>query len=372
MKLVFKISLLGLLLLIVTGCKKKTNNSFSISGNLKSAKNEKLLLSKIEDISNNKQVFIDSIKVNKKGNFNVVYILKPGIYRLGFKNKNTLLAIDKEQQLKLKGKNFENLKIKGSKDTKLLQSYEKFRKKSLQRLVTSIRLKIKNLKRKERNFSKIATLRELEVSNYKLHLIGLMQFIKDKMGTSIAIYPTSTRWIGGKYIPFLDSLVTAFNKQHPNSDITSKLKERIAILKRTNIGAKVPNIILKDSSNTLKSLDSIKGRITLIDFWASWCPPCRTESVLLKKLYDNYHSKGFEIYSISLDSKRKNWIKAIKNDQRNWTNVSSLNGFTNIIAKQFGITSLPFNILLDEQKNIIAVNIYGEKLASKIKELNQN
>jgi thiol-disulfide isomerase/thioredoxin len=372
LKITFKISVITLLLLVVLGCKDKVNNSFSLSGTIKSAKNKILVLSKIEDISSNKAVIIDSIQVNRKGGFNVVYILKPGVYSLKFNNKSALLAIDKEQQLKIKGKDFEHLKIKGSKDTKLLLAYEKFRKKSLNRLVTAVRLKIKSLKGKQADFSTIAKLRDLEVNNYKLHLEELMRFVKEKMGTSIAVYPTSTRWIGGKYLPFLDSLAIAFNEKHPNAAITKKLKERIAILKRTNIGTKVPNIILADSSNIFKSLDSIKGKIILVDFWASWCPPCRTESVLLNHLYEKFHAKGFEIYSISLDTKRKNWVTAIKKDQRVWVNVSSLKGFDTDISNKLGITSLPFNMLLDEQNNIVAVNIFGDKLTTKIDQLFTN
>lgn len=373
MKFTFtKKSVLSLFIIALLSCKEKRSDSFSISGNIKSAKNDTLILSKIEDLYKNKAIIIDSIAVNRKGGFNSVYILKPGIYTLKFNNKSTLLAIDKGQQLKIKGKDFEHLKVKGSKDTKLLQQYEQFRKASLNRLVTSIRLKIKNLKGKETSLSEIIKLRQLEVSNYQLHLEELMNFVKEKMGTSVAIYPTSSRWIGGKNIPFLDSLVDAFNVQHPNTAITSKLKDRITILKRTTIGTKVQNIILPDSTNAFKSLETLKGKITLVDFWASWCPPCRTESDLLNSLYKKHHIKGFEIFSISLDSKRKNWLNAVKKDNRNWINVSSLKGFNTITARNLGITSLPFNLLLDEHQNIIAVNIFGEELATKINTLFSN
>jgi thiol-disulfide isomerase/thioredoxin len=372
LKITFKISVSTFLFFCVLSCADRTNNSFSLSGTIKSAKNQSLVLSKIEDITSNTSVIMDSIQVNRKGEFNVVYILRPGIYSLKFNTKSILLAIDKGQQLKIKGKDFEHLKINGSKDTKLLLSYEKFRKESLKRLVTSVRLKIKNLKGSQANFSTIAKLRDLEVYNYKLHLEELMNFIKEKMGTSIAIYATSTRWIGGKHLSFLDSLVNAFDKKHPKNKITLKLKKRLNILKRRNIGTKFPNIMLTDSSNTFKNLDSITGKIKLIDFWASWCPPCRTESVLLNQLYKKYHPNGFVIYSISLDTKRKNWVNAIKKDHRIWVNVSSLKGFDTDISNKLGITSLPFNLLLDEQNNIIGVNIFGNKLTTKINQLFTN
>ncbi len=350
-------------------CQEKGNNSFSISGKIKSIKNSKLILSKFNDFQQNKTVVIDTITVNRKGEFNSVYVLKPGIFKLEYKNKTILLAIDKGQQLRIKGDNFESLKIKGSKDTKLLMKYEKLRQISLNKLVIALRNKIAKLKKEGASTSKITELRLLEVNNYQLHLKNLMQFVKEKMGASIAIYPTSTRWIGGEYLPFLDTLVAEFAIQHPNSKITSKLKERVAILKKTSLGAKMVNISIPDTTLVNINLKQVKGKYTLIDFWASWCPPCRTESVLLNNLYDNYHKKGFEIYSISLDSKKESWLKAIKKDNRKWINVSNLKGFNTSIAKEYGISALPFNILMDENQNIIAVNIYGEALKLKLKSL---
>jgi len=360
------------LILLLFSCKEPNNNSFSISGNIKSIKNKELILSKIEDFQKNKTAVIDTIAVNRKGGFNSVYVLKPGVFQLKFNDKNILLAIDKGQQLKIKGVDFEHLKIEGSKDTKLLKTYEIFRKASLTKLVFAVRNTIKKLKKEGTKSSKIAELRQLEVHNYQLHLEELMNFVKEKMGTSIAIYPTSTRWIGGKHLPFLDSLVVAFQSKHPNSTITPKLKKRIAILKRTSIGANLENIQLPDSTLININLKTVKGNYTLIDFWASWCPPCRTESVLLTNLYKKYHTKGFQIYSISLDFKREKWLKAIKKDNRNWVNVSSLKGFNTSAATDFGITALPFNILIDENQNIIAVNIFGEKLKQKVPSLFSN
>jgi thiol-disulfide isomerase/thioredoxin len=126
---------------------------------------------------------------------------------------------------------------------------------------------------------------------------------------------------------------------------------------------------MTDANGTIIELDSVRKKYTLIDFWASWCPPCRTESSLLNSLYSNYNSKGFEIYGIYLDSKSESWLKAIEKDQRIWPNVSSVEGFKTPISIEFGITALPTNFLIDETGKIIASNIHGKQLKTKIETL---
>ena len=123
---------------------------------------------------------------------------------------------------------------------------------------------------------------------------------------------------------------------------------------------------MPNSSNETISLNNIQKKYTLIDFWASWCPPCRTESKLLNSLYSAYNAKGFEIYGISLDSKRESWLNAIEKDQRNWTEVSTVEGFKTPVSAAYGITSLPTNFLIDASGKIVAVNIHGRELKAKI------
>lgn len=371
MKLYRKFNFLSLafLVLIFNGCSTKNNNSFIISGSISNLETDYIILSQIENIQTKKTILIDTLKVNKRGKFNAVYFLEPNIYNLTFDNKKTLqLAIDKGQHLEIKGNTTEDLKVSGSSDTELLTDYETFRKASLKRLVTTVRDSIKKLKAQQITEKKITELRNLEVENYKIHLNELMQFVKEKMGTSIAIYPTSTRW-NNENLEVLDEIATNFEEAHPNLEITKKLLERVQLLKKTSIGNTITTIKMPDQFNNFIELDSIKDMYTLIDFWASWCPPCRTESSLLNTLYSNYNSNGFEIYSISLDSNKERWLKALKTDNRIWTNVSTVEGFKTAVAIEYGITSLPTNFLIDTNGKIIASNLHGEKLRTFIAEL---
>ena len=356
-------------IIMLNGCAEKNNHTFSISGNVLNIKENYVVLSIIDDIQNNTSTIIDTLKINKKGEFNSVYFLEPAIYSLNFDDKKSvLLAIDKGQHIVLKGKNIEEISIKGSPDTDLLNAYEDYRKESLNRLVNSVRNKISE-SHNTANEQEIAELRELEVENYKKHIHELTSFIKDKMGTSIAIYPTSIRWNGEENLMFYKELTTNFEEKYPTIKITKKLKQRIQLLEKTSVGSIISNIKMTDATGTIIELDSVKKKYTLIDFWASWCPPCRTESSLLNKLYENYNSKGFEIYGISLDSKTESWVKATEKDHRIWPNVSSVEGFKTPISIEYGITALPTNFLIDETGKIVATNLHGKQLKATIETL---
>lgn len=358
--------------MILFGCTSKNDDSFSISGNIANLTNNYIVFSKVDDIQQHKKTIIDTLRVSDIGAFNANYFLEPSIYTLTFDNKKTIfLAIDKNQNIDISGDNIDNIKVNGSIDTQLLNDYEVFRTASLDRLVNSVRSKIKKMKSENGSDDKITALRELEVENYNVHLNELITFIKEKMGSSIAIYPTSTRW-NSENLPFLETLVADFEEENPTSHITQKLKDRIHLLKKTRIGGILSTIEMPNSSNELINLNDVRGVYTLIDFWASWCPPCRTESKLLNNLYYTYNSKGFEIYGISLDSRKERWLKALEKDHRIWVNVSTLEGLRSSVAQDYGINALPRNILIDSSGEIIAVNIHGKKLKEKITRLFTN
>ena len=327
------------------------------------------MLSVVEDVINNKTYVIDTLYLDEKGNFDAQYKNEPAIYLPTFDDTKTLeLAINKGQNVVVKGANLDSLTITGSIDTDLLNSYESFKKASLNNLVIQLRDSIKRLEKEHANSEEITKLRALEVENYSIHLTELTNFIQENMGTSIAIYPTSIRW-NSENLPVLEQIVANFKTAHPSLSITKKIENRIALLQKRAVGNYISAIEMPSAENEIITLKSLKGTVTLIDFWASWCPPCRAEAGLLNELYSTYNSKGFEIYGISLDSKKQRWIDAIEKDHRIWTNVSTLEGFKTPISKEYGITALPTNFLIDSEGKIIAVNIYGEKLKETLNEL---
>lgn len=117
------------------------------------------------------------------------------------------------------------------------------------------------------------------------------------------------------------------------------------------------------------SLKENLSKVTLIDFWASWCKPCREENPKVVALYNEFHKKGLNIISVSLDKNAEDWKKAIQKDGLTWTQVSNLKEMKDPIAIQYGITQIPTTFLLDSNGTIVAIDLYGESLKTKINEL---
>ena len=142
---------------------------------------------------------------------------------------------------------------------------------------------------------------------------------------------------------------------------------------KTDIGQPYMNIMQGDADGQIVTLTSVidnpANKYTLVDFWASWCGPCMEEVPHLKQAYDKFHGQGFEIYGVSLDNDNDKWLGAIREHGMGWVQVSDLNGFDNLAAKDYAVQSIPSNFLIDAQGRIVAKNLRGEDLCSKVAEL---
>ena len=151
------------------------------------------------------------------------------------------------------------------------------------------------------------------------------------------------------------------------------MAKRIQAAKAVNVGDAAPEFTLNDASGKPVSLASLKGKVVLIDFWASWCEPCRAESPNLKTPYKLYKDKGFEIISVSLDTDRKSWLKAIADDGLTWLQVSDLKGYRSNAVQSYGIGGVPSFFLIGRDGKIIAnTNIQGDPLNQRLAEIFKN
>lgn len=137
----------------------------------------------------------------------------------------------------------------------------------------------------------------------------------------------------------------------------------------TAIGAKAPDFVLRTPSGETLSLDSLKGKYVLVDFWASWCRPCRAVNPYLVSVYNQYKDQGIEFLGVSLDSKKPNWEGAIAKDGLTWKHVSDLKGWQSYAAQLYGVKSIPTNLLLDENGIIVAKDLHGVYLGKKIEDV---
>ncbi|MEM6686438.1 MAG: AhpC/TSA family protein [Bacteroidota bacterium] len=164
-------------------------------------------------------------------------------------------------------------------------------------------------------------------------------------------------------------LYDQFSPENKNSFYGKEIAKFIELVKDPKIGEQYVDIALKDPQGTIKKLSDVQGKIILLEFWASWCGPCRKENPNLVNNYKKYHSEGFEIFAVSLDSQKKDWVKAIEKDQLTWQHVSDLQDFKSDAALVYGINSIPQNYLIAANGTIIARNLRGEKLTKKLAEI---
>ena len=139
-----------------------------------------------------------------------------------------------------------------------------------------------------------------------------------------------------------------------------------------NIGDEAPNLEFKNPEGKMVSLKSLRGKVVLIDFWASWCRPCRMENPNVVSAYNKFKDKGFEIYGVSLDKSQDAWVKAIGQDKLNWTNVSDLGGWNSAGAATYGVRSIPANFLINEDGIIVAKGLRGANLHAELQKLMAN
>ncbi|GAB3833109.1 TlpA disulfide reductase family protein [Hymenobacter jeollabukensis] len=165
---------------------------------------------------------------------------------------------------------------------------------------------------------------------------------------------------------FLDSVTAVYQKIEPVSRYTKALLANQARLRATAVGAPAPDIQLAGVDGKVVSLSSLRGKYVMIDFWASWCGPCRQENPNVVRLYNAYKAKGFEIYGVSLDQERDKWVKAIQADGLVWPQVSDLKGWQSMAGQLYGVRAIPAAVLIDPEGRIIAKNLRGRQLERKV------
>jgi len=203
--------------------------------------------------------------------------------------------------------------------------------------------------------------------------------LKDKQREFIKKHPSgvASAFIAVNYLnerqdETLPEVEAIFNGLQPivqQSYYGKKINDMVQVAKRVSPGQVAPEFSLNNVAGNPVPLSSFKGKVTLIDFWASWCGPCRVENPNVVRAYKEFHPKGFEILGVSLDNQKIPWQTAIKKDALIWTQVSDLKGWNSDVAALYGIESIPSNILIDKDGRILGRNLIGESLTKKLNEL---
>ena len=167
----------------------------------------------------------------------------------------------------------------------------------------------------------------------------------------------------------LERMVNLLDKSTENTKYGKLGREKLIQLRGTMIGYPAVNFAQADPNGKMVNLKDLKGKYVLVDFWASWCGPCRAENPNVVNAYNKYKDKGFTVLGVSFDQNKDAWIKAIEKDNLTWTQISDLKGWGNEAGKLYGITSIPQNLLIDKEGKIVAKNLRGPELDAKLEEI---
>lgn len=314
---------------------------------------------------------VAAVNLSQNNLTNITYTFKqPDLYVLDIPGSASIyLAVDEGQNIiEITVEKGKPVIIKGSLDSLKLLAYDEFRQKSNQRLIRPTYEAMTNASKQQNQEGEVAAV-EAYVKASKLHRKELIDFTEREIGTSIALFGTSLRWTGDDEVTRLETLVTAFSKKHPKLPMTAAMEEKVARFKKVAIGARAANLQGQTPDGADITLYQSLGKYTLIDFWAAWCRPCLLQIPDLKKTYADFHSKGFEIFSYSLDDRESLWKKAIDKYDMPWKHASDIKGWQSDWAKAYNVTFLPFNFLINENGEIIAKNIHHKTLSKLLSQL---
>jgi len=272
-----------------------------------------------------------------------------------------------------------NSAVRNAPENDLYAAFSKESNLARQKMMEKLDLKygasvIKALNEKDPKYPEIVKYyNELNSANTKVDVVRLGKFIKSYPNSFAAIYALNTM-MQSLSADEAEGLFIRLGSKYKSETIGQGITAIINAARITAIGKTAPDFEQADTAGNMLKLSSLRGKYVLLDFWASWCGPCRAENPNVVKAYQKYQDKGFTVLGVSLDQpgKKDAWLKAIHQDQLNWTQVSDLKFWDNAAAKLYGIHAIPQNFLLDKEGKIIATNIKGVELNKKLSEIFPN
>jgi peroxiredoxin len=299
-----------------------------------------------------------------------VPVSKLGIYKLYLSADNFILLLVTGQNLELQ-LNQEKLNlnpgITGSEDTRLLYDMA-FKSSNYDKKLDSLNKAYGEARGNEQLQAQIPAIQVAYEQTVKDQ--------KDQIRQSLSVNPSSPAALF-----FIDKLeidvdfgvyekvANGLNSKYPDYKLVADLKTRVDLERELQPGKTAPEITLPDQENHPISLSSLRGKVVLIDFWASWCSPCRRENPEVVRIYNRFKDKGFDIFGVSLDRDASGWIGAIAKDGLVWTQVSDLKYWQSAGALAYGVKSIPHTVLIDRDGKIIARKLRGKALEEKLEEL---
>ena len=362
-----KVVYLFIIVAIIASCKTK-GSQFVIKAKIAGAENSTFVL---QERAGNKYIILDSAIV-KKGQFTMRGVIDyPKIVVLMDREKRKGLSFYLENsEISITGHvdSLNKAKISGS---KTYDDYLAYQTAIL--LFNNRNAKLNQDYKAAEAAGDKSKMTELEKGSEQIYnekTVFNREFIKNHL-TSYIIPDLLYSISSDLDVNELDSILNSLDPNISGIQTIKDLKEHVAMMKIVDVGKKAPDFTLNDVNDKPVALSSRigKSKLLLVDFWAAWCGPCRNENPNVVKVYKEFNKKGFDIFSVSLDRTKEDWVKAIAEDKLTWTHVSDLQYWNCAAAKLYAVNAIPANFLLDEKGTIIARNLRGNNLYDKVNEV---
>lgn len=352
-------------------------NKFTVMGDIAGMPEADVYL---EELAIENLVVIDSVHVGADGKFELSGTApEPRLYRLRFpESRYILLSID-EGNVKVTANwdNIENYEVSGSAGSESLKKLLLIMREHMRDL-TEMQIVVDTLRRggdEEKLASAMASMKDMNVSltRYIEQYADTTKYLPNAIFAAQILNPQAES-------AFLEAFVQSLPSRFPDSklaaDFTAKYEQMMASINQQRqvpqgpgAGAAAPEIALPTPDGKQVTLSSFRGKYVLIDFWASWCGPCRQENPNVVKAFNEFKGKNFTVLGVSLDEDKEKWLQAIKKDNLAWTHISDLKGWQSVAARDYQVNGIPANFLVDPNGVIIASNLRGSELTAKLAEV---
>lgn len=342
-----------------------------------------------EELTTNNLIPLDTIETDAMGSFSFKAALEePGFFILRIDRNNFItLLLEPGERVSLNGMADQlpvTYHVEGSQGSALLSQLSKTQQEGYEK-VDSLAEVFREIQGEE-NFFELRQEIDLAFTRVfeeqKRHMMEFIDANPTSLASIIALYQFFGNQVllkESEHFEYFEKLASSLSGVYPDNkhvmDLNRRVneyrrneKQRLEVEQSLAIGKEAPEVVLPDPDGNRVALSSLRGKVVLLDFWAAWCNPCRQANPRLRQLYDRYRDQGFEIYGISLDRNREQWLQGIKEDNINWIQVSDLRFWNSPVVSLYNVEAIPFNVLIDREGRILARGLMMGQLEEFLEE----